>query len=104
MEVKELRAVVVGWPGGLAPERVLGAVKGATKVEVFFERITDNRGAMVVSFVSAGLRQAAVEAGPVEIQFGRRTAKVVFCRAYSSRSSCNSWHRVRTWYEDSVGN
>lgn len=96
MEVQELRAIVKHLPGNASPALLLD-IPGVEKVECFYARCTGKRGAIVVSFLTTKDKVEAI--APVELKMHHRKAVMLeFQHAYSSRSSSNAWHRVRTWY------
>ena len=92
MQVQGCRAVVQGWARGLSPALVLDKVHGAVKAEEFCSRRSGNRGAIVLSFASPEERNVAIE----KVEFGG----VKLFPAYSSRSSSNTYHRIRTYWSD----
>ena len=98
LQVQELRVVVKGLPGGVSPSAVLGELAGAVKVEAFYARTSGRRGAVVVSFGSRQEQQQAVQRGWCVVGFHRLLFKCSVQQAYSSRSSSNSWHVIRTWH------
>ena len=98
IEVQELRAIVVGLPGGVSPQVTLGLWSGVQKVEAFYERETGKRGAVIISFGSRQDRKVAVEGGAVQGTFGVHKWSCLLRAAYSARSSSNMWHKIRTWH------
>ena len=92
MQVQGCRAVVQGWARGLSPALILDKVQTAVKVEEFCSRKSGKRGSIILSFASPEERKVVVE----NVQVGG----VELGPAYSSRSSSNAYHRVRTYWSD----
>ena len=90
MQVQGCRAVVQGWQRELSPALLLDRVLTAVKVEEFCARQSGKRGAIIMSFASTEERDMAVER--------MRVDGVRMCPAYSSRTSGNAYHRVRTYW------
>ena len=90
MQRQGFRAVVQEWPWDTSPALVLKEVESDVKVETFYERSTDRRGAIVLSFRSSAEREAATVSA--------RKKGIELEAAYSSRSNGNAYHRIRTWW------
>ena len=88
MELLECRAVCKGLPRDVPPAILFRFIAGVQKVEAFFNRATGRRSAIVLSFKDKHDRDAAITAG--------RNGLTV-TQAYSSDSSSNGWHFIRTW-------
>ena len=96
LQYQGCRAVLKGWPGDKSPGEVLGMVSTAIKVECFYARETGRRGAIVVSFKDSEECKRTVQKAAGVWKDNDLELKY----AYSSRSSSNSWHRIRTWWRD----
>ena len=92
MQVQGCRAVVQGWARQLSPALILGRIQAAVKVEEFSSRKSGKRGSIILSFANFEERNQAVENSQVD--------GIELCAAYSSRSSSNAYHRVRTYWSD----
>ena len=92
MQVQGCRAVVQGWAMRLSPALILDKVHTAVKVEEFCSRKSGKRGSIILSFASPAARNQAVE--------DTQVSGMELFTAYSSRSSSNAYHRVRTYWSD----
>ena len=96
---QELGMVVRGWSNDEAPAGLFKVLSGVQKVEAFYTRNEGKRGAIVVSFET---KAEKVEARRIyEMRQGGEGiggTALIFGNAYSSRSSSNAHHRVRTWH------
>ena len=81
--------MVQGWAAVWSPALLLGKVHGAVKAEEFIARGTGKRGAIILSFGSPKEKKEA-EARLV------KEDGISLYPAYSSRSTSNSYHRIRT--------
>ena len=92
MQRQGCRAILQEWPTDVSPSLVLEEVESAVKVEVFYERCTGRRGAIVLSFRNPAEREEASESAWEK--------GMMFKPAYSSRSNSNAHHRIRTWWAE----
>ena len=92
MQVQGCRAVVQGWARQLSPAMILDRIHAAVKVEEFSSRKSGKRGSIIISFTSPEERNMAIGSAQVD--------GIELFAAYSSRSSSNAYHRVRTYWSD----
>ena len=89
MHTLQQRAIYIGKLGREPPFALLDRFHGTDRVEVFLDRASGKRGAVVISFGDPGLCKAAIEDGSNQLQ-----------RAYSVRSrgrgkTMRSWDKQR---------